>query len=85
VKNKFSTSILQKKYFYIIHEIEIKSTIGTIKTYEISLKSRHKTMEWVCHKGWWSMCTKVNIDNVNGYEDYNYPERHNINKIAKKN
>lgn len=42
-------------------------------------------MERVCHKGWWSMHTKVNIDNANGCEDYNYPKRYNINTIAKKN
>jgi hypothetical protein len=85
MKNKISSPILQKKNLHIIQEIEIKSTIGTIKTYEISLKIKHKTMECVCHKGWWSMYTKVKIDNANGYEDYNYPKRCNINKIAKKN
>jgi len=85
VKNKVSSPILQKQYLHIIQEIEIKSIISTIKTYEISKKRKHKTMEPVWHKCWWSMYTKVNIDNANGYEDYNYPKRHNINKIAKQN
>jgi hypothetical protein len=85
VKNKVSSPILQKQYLHTIQEIEIKSIIGTIKTYEISLKRKHKTMECVCHKGWWSMYTKVNIDNANEYEDYNYPESHNVNKIARTN
>jgi hypothetical protein len=51
MKNKVSSPILQNQYLHIIQEIEIKSIIGTIKTYEISLKRKHKTMERVCHKG----------------------------------